>query len=233
MKKKPPKPPDNPLITEKQAREILRGRKPHVPIEYETACKSLEACLTLDDASVWSTKADMLAAWAKMYHDDIVGRQSKQLRLKAYRKMGELALELRGHGHIANKGGARGNKPGARALLIEHGLKRGQADAATAIAKLADRVFEQQVNLARPPAPTRLAARFQPKELTSSASWLILSHNQGGDSLTRFYSFCHKYNPQQLARELAGGEVKKTRQIVRDCTEWLDEFDRFLPKEKP
>lgn len=81
------------VITEQQARQITGGRKPLVPVEYEAACNALAQCVDLDEAKYWSDKADALAAWAKIYRDDRISAQAKRLKLKAYRRMGELAAE--------------------------------------------------------------------------------------------------------------------------------------------
>src|ERR1700690_2101621 len=83
------------VISAEEARKITGGRLPHMPVEYETALQALQECITLEDTKYWSDKADALAVWAKIFHSDDAARKAKQLKLKAFRRMGELARELR------------------------------------------------------------------------------------------------------------------------------------------
>lgn len=83
------------VISAEQARKITGGRTPHVPVEYETAINALVACRSIDEAKYWSDKSDALAAWAKIYHSDKAAREAKALKLWAFRRMGQLAAELR------------------------------------------------------------------------------------------------------------------------------------------
>ena len=147
------------VLTEKQARHITGGRKPLVPVEYEAACKALQACIDIDEAKYWADKADALAAWAKVYRDDKVGRQAKQLKLLAYRRIGELARELRpqgsaGSGKIIDGKKLRGRLKGPKSLLREHGMPSGLANAATRLSRLPKSKFDEIVNQPVPPAPT-------------------------------------------------------------------------------
>src|SRR5690348_3214266 len=116
-----------PATISKHVSKIVRGPSPVVPVEYETACKALEACCSIEEGKYWSDKADALAAWARIYHDDTVQRQAKILKLRAYRRMGEIARELSAAGHQAR---------GARPLLREAGLSAAQASAAADIARV-------------------------------------------------------------------------------------------------
>lgn len=152
------------VITAKQAQEITGGRKPLVPVVYEEAVKALGECLSLDDAKYWDNKADALAAWAKIYHDDKVGRQARALKLEAYRRMGTLAGELRGFGRrvlatVGRKGRAFVNIKTARGLLMEKGLSSKQARAAIVLAKMERETFAPMVEGPRPPAPQSVATR--------------------------------------------------------------------------
>lgn len=220
------------VITEKQAREITGGRKPLVPVEYESAVKSLEACMSIDESKYWSDKADALAAWAKIYRNDDAGRKAKMLKLHAYRRMGILALELRPHPNGVGSGGRRSEKtglgwrgiPGPADLLMENGLKRTNADAATRIARLSDEKFDEFLNAPSPPSPLTLL-RFR---LNGSEAWKILMGDRAG--LSHIAGFCRSKDPL-LARMLATDEVSRVRGLVAEIVEWFDAFEQALPKE--
>ncbi len=214
------------VITEKQARQITGGRKPLVPIEYEAAVNALQACVTLDEAKYWSDKSDALAAWAKIYRDGQVEREARQLKLHAYRRMGELAREL---SPVGLSGGRPTKKSGGgpSQLLMGQGLTMGAARAAIAIAVVPEKKFDEAVKSVRPPSPYVLI-----KKSSGSEAWTIISANTD-DSLSRFRTFCRKYsNPAELARGLTPDEVSKSKAMAVECMEWLDAFEHALPNQK-
>lgn len=151
----------NPVITSAEARKITGGRTPLVPVQYETAMAALAECREIDEAKIWSDKADALAAWAKIYHSDEADRQAKLLKLHAYRRMGELAKELRPSGReivaCPNFGHGKGAKsqatPGPRSLLMESGLSSSQADAAVRLSKIPGPQFENLISADKIPSP--------------------------------------------------------------------------------
>lgn len=201
------------VITAKQAREITGGRKPLVPVVYEEAVKALGECLTLDDAKHWDNKADALAAWAKIYHDDKVARQAKALKLHAYRRMGQLAEEMRPpykakRGHI-------GPEPGPRMLLQEHGLSHGKARAARALARMSDAKFTDI--LKHPRAPTSVLTGM-----------VVDSHGVLWQGLNRHISMmltaCGKMPATTTARGLTATERQDMVARVQRIAEWCDEF---------
>jgi hypothetical protein len=210
------------VISAAQAKQITGGRTPVVPIVYEEAIKALDACLTLDDAKLWSDKADALAAWAKIYHDDKVDRQAKALKLHAYRRMGKLAGELRpstGKGRLPG-GAYAGSNPGPRSLLIENGLSDRGAQAARRLASLSDEKFNALTNRAKPPAPQTV---FN----VAGTNWTrIVSES----CLLSFEGFCARNKPLDIASavppQLRESRLKKVRNLI----EWLDEFERHLSK---
>jgi hypothetical protein len=140
------------VITEKQARQITGGRKPLVPIQYEEARTNLQACMSIDDAIVWENKADALAAWAKMYHEDAAGEDARRLKLVAKDRIGKLAMELRPGGmkERVDCKGRRGlsRADGPASLLKEHGLSNGHVRQALTIARAPRDKFENAVKKA-------------------------------------------------------------------------------------
>lgn len=135
-----------------------------MPVEYETAIKALDACTSLDETKAWNNAADALAAWAKIYNSDEAELKAKRLRLHAYRRMGQLARELRPPGRMKGGGhrGCLGKLPGPNSLLQEHGLTKTEAGAANFIAQLPEEQFQRV--LERPLRPTTVANHLWGKD---------------------------------------------------------------------
>lgn len=196
--------------------------EPKMPVQYEEAVKALDACLAIDEAKYWSDKADALAAWAKIYRNDVAGRRAKQLKLHAYRRMGALAEELRPRKFLGRN---KGQQPGPVSLLTENGLRHSDATSATRLARISKTTFDKIVARDKPPAPT-VAARTR----NGSDTWNVLV--APGLGLIQSRSFFRRHKPSELARDLVGDEVEKAREIATECAEWLDEFLQHLPKQK-
>lgn len=231
------------VMTRAQAKQATAARTPLVPIEYETALNALTACVTLDEAKYWSDKADALAAWAKIYHSDDAERKARMLKLHAYRRMGELAQQLRPGGgrhrvHETKKDRDNawrerkrlgipaphtplGSRPGPLSLLRENGLPPERARSALAVARLPEPIFAAAVNAKRPPSPTRL------RDL-SRESFLWRELNVQLHALRRFMQ---QHQPREVV-QVAGSAVDTARELSIEIQEWLDEFERCLPKKK-
>ena len=207
------------VITSKQARQITGGRAPLVPVEYETAVNALQACLTLDETKYWSDKADALAAWAKIYRSDDAVLKAKRLKLHAYRRMGEIAAELRPlRGRIQGTGNGKGSLPGPRTLLKEHGLSVAEADAARTLATLTRRKFDQI--LKNPIAPT--TARYVVRDET-------IWHEVARAAMS-LRSVLRRHTPAEVMAVLTDIEKPKARELMIDLAEWLDEFESRMPR---
>jgi hypothetical protein len=214
-------------ITQVSARPIIE-RKARVPAEYNEAVKALAACVTLDEAKYWDDKAEALKAWAKIYGDDEAGLSARRLKLHAYRRMGELAMQMRPWKPGARKGCKMGEGAGkgVPSLLVEHGLPMHKANAASAAARMPRRKFQALVNQPKPPAPNALLAKFSDRNVTTA--WREISGVIGGNSLLGFRGWCRSRDARQLARALTQTETAKARECAREAAEWLDEFERNL-----
>ena len=115
-----------PSVVELAQMGLPASDRPAMPVQYEEALKALEACTSLDETTVWSNAADALAAWAQIYRSDEAELKAKRLRLHAYRRMGQLARDLRPPGKMKGGGyrGCQGKLPGAISLLQEYGLTK-------------------------------------------------------------------------------------------------------------
>jgi hypothetical protein len=206
------------LISKEQARQITGGRLPHIPVEYETAVNSLQACLTLDEAKYWSNAADAFTAWAKMYRSGDALRKAKMLKLHAFRRMGQLAEEINPRlvkqGVGVGKGSVAGSGP--RSILKQHGFSAAEVDAARMLADVSERTFTRL--LKNPMSPTTARARL--RDIT------IWHHTQA--ALMTLRSRCRVHTPAQTIITMSVVERANARELVREVVEWLDEFDQRL-----
>ena len=184
------------VITVEQARKITKGRTPHVPVEYETACKALEACCTLEEGKYWSDKADALAAWAKIFHDSKIERQAKILKLRAHARMGELAKELCPKRVGVGIGGSRG----ARTELIERaGMSPREASVAIAVSCVPPSKRKEFESFPKIPSPSTVAR---------TAFWKYSPASHVLSAITTLASRCRSISP---------GEIKKYSAVQPDC----------------
>lgn len=222
----------NKVITVEQARKITGGRTTHMPVEYENAVKALQACMTLDEAKYWSDKSDALAAWAKIYRNEEVSLKARQLKLHAFRRMGQLAEELRPSKRML--GGRKGEAPGSHSLLVESGIGAGIAVQVARLAKATPEEFERVVAAGK--GVYTSAAEFRGRVASgkgvkkSSDMWHWLTLVTGGPELTRVISKLRAKDPADCGRDLSPDEVEKARKLAVELSEWLDEFEQHLPK---
>lgn len=201
---------------------LNRSKQLEMPVLYAQACKALEACATMDEGKYYADKADALAAWAKIYGSDEDSRAAARLKLKAYARMGALAEELR-PSRVSRKDGS-GMEYGARSLLMEHGLSEGQSNAARKLSSLPASEFEEI--LKNPVAPTTAHRRLS--RPSRSENWNTFGNLPG--SPTNFLSYCRRNDAGELAKGMNDDESIRARAIVREAIDWLDEFERCLPK---
>jgi hypothetical protein len=214
------------VISAEQARKITGGRTPLVPVEYETACRALAECSTLDEAKYWDNKADALAAWAKIYKNDQAGLAAKQLKLHAYKRMGELAYEISPRVHCgseARPGGARGFSGGPFKPLLANGLSRSAATAACKLARIPEPTFDALISHPRPPSPIQACSLLKP----GSEAWKTFSDKSFFDSAR---AFCRRTSARDLASRMTADERIRAAKAIKDLIEWLDEFDQHLTK---
>lgn len=209
------------VITKAQARQITRGRTPLVPVEYETAIKALSECVTFEDSKYWSDKADALAAWAKIYHSNETLIKAKRLKLHAFRRMGQIANELRPLGVKPNEhhNTGAGRLPGPVSLLRDNGLNKTAAAAARRLALMSETKFEKL--LVHPLAPATVA-------------WQLWStdpaYAEFASKAMAFRAYCRRVSPTQagVAIKTKDQYIGTAREIITELTEWLDELDQRL-----
>lgn len=217
----------NQVVTQ-QTKAIIASRNVKMPVEYEAAVKALAACIDIDEAKHWADKADALAAWAKIYRSKDAERKARQLKLHAFRRMGQLAADLRPPTLRKNAGlKGRGMAPGSISLLKENGLSANLAAAASRLGTLPQPRFDAMVASPCPPSPTvvtKIVARG------GTDAYAAVMMNAKGPGLVAMRSWMRRHNAGDLARALKVDEMVRVREVVREISDWLDEFDRCLPK---
>ena len=187
-----------------------------IPVIYSEACKLLVECRSIDDAHLWSDRADALAAWAKIYSNDTAAREAKALKLYAYRRMGEIAGELR-----PQKRGSKGAGRGPKSLLMEHGLNESSARAARALAVMSAETFAGMTERANPPAPTQARKNYE-----TDPRWLRVR-----TSLSYLRSHCRAEDPvaiAQIVKRDGGPHREWAASTCVELVEWLDRFEHAL-----
>ena len=195
----------NAVLSSEHAKQITRGREPLVPVEFEAACKALAACREIDEAKYWSDKASALAAWAKIYHSTKVTREARLLKLHAYRRMAELAADIKG----------RGRKGRVRDILVEEGLSKTEARQAEGVGRASKEDFERAVASERPPAPwafTRGADVAELKPLRSMHT--LVSHVE----------------PHRIAVLIDAKARETFVRMIGEIVDWCDELEQRLSK---
>jgi hypothetical protein len=207
------------VISAEQAKQITGGRRPLIPVEYDQALQALRECQKIDDAKYWSDKSDALAAWAKIYHSNEAEVQAKSLKLHAFRRMGELAEQIQPTKIGAQKGSqfGIGARKGAHSLLISEGLKRNESTAAIKLSRLSEEQFNKIVESPRPPSPQYA--------ILDDTPWRNASRR-----LSYAICLCREVNARDLAKFLGPNDVVYARRLVQELSEWIDEFDRHLPR---
>lgn len=214
------------VITSNQAKQITGGRMPLTPAEYEDAVKALEACTTFDESKYWKDKADALAAWAKIYHDKEVDTWARRLKLRAFRRLGELSIELRPLSTKRRGWRANGRNPGHVQLMMANGMKRSEAVVASAVAKVPDARFQRALDKPIPPAPSSFIRRHNSE---TSEKWRMVRESARNPFTCSM--FCQSNDPAKFARALTPGESAMARKLAVELSEWLDKFEQALPKE--
>jgi hypothetical protein len=194
---------------------------PPVPVVYADAIKALRQCTTFDDAKGWDDRSEALDAWARIFKQDEALIEAKRLKLHAYRRMGEIAAELRPvRGNNGNSPDGKGRLPGPQSLLIERGLNKQEASAARALAQVPERKFERLLD--EPLSPTTVADQLTRRDPV----WRGFA--QYAQMLR---SKCRKYSPTQVAtvvRKLGPKRVEAAKSMAAELLQWLSEFERRL-----
>lgn len=195
----------NAVLSVAQARQATNGREPLVPVEFEAACKALAACREIDEAKYWSDKASALAAWAKIYHSTKVDREARLLKLHAYRRIAELAADIRG----------KRGKGRVRDILTEEGLSSTEARQIEGVGRASKEEFERAVSSVRPPAPWAFTRGPDVAELKPLRSMhTLVSHVE----------------PHRIAVLIDRKDRETFVRMIGEIVDWCDDLEQRLSK---
>lgn len=179
-----------------------RPAPPVLPSDYGRAVACIRSLETLEEGRHWSDRAEALAAWARIYRDDEVGRQARRLRLHALRRLAELA-------------GGLGN--GGAEALRAFGFTAAQVRKIRGVGRVDPRRFAEAVEAEDPPATYVLLA----EERTPDGAL---------KSLRAVLHFADRVTPSDAAAAVNGAARGYTAQRLPQLLEWLRRFARELDR---
>lgn len=193
----------NQVLTIEQAREITHGRTPLLPYEYEEAISALAACTQIDEAKYWDNKADVLAAWSKIYHSEEIMRKARVLKLHAYKRMAVLAKQI--------------NSDTPAKFLKEQGFTAKEAQNIRAVGRSSDEDFNRAVSSKHVPTPSAFNSNKNksPGGTTEYGSMT---------SLKNFHYFCTRVDAAHAAHAVSDKDKIYWRRIASQANEWLTGF---------
>lgn len=135
-----------------------------LPQTYQAAQSALAQCSQVDECKDWADKAAALASYAKQADDHELERMAQRIRARAIRRAGELLKQIE-----PQRGGDRKSEQyqseGSHTLMSREeaarnaGMSKHQQVQATRVANIPDRDFDAQVDSAKPPTLSQLAAQ--------------------------------------------------------------------------
>jgi len=129
-----------------------------LPVRYEAAKKSLQACVDIDECQSWAKKAEALASYAKQSDDESLFKMCVRIKGRAIRRCGELLRAMTPEregkrGEVSTQGGTNYRKDVAK----QAGLSKKQKDTALRVANVPDEEFEAMVECETPASVQELA----------------------------------------------------------------------------
>jgi hypothetical protein len=131
--------------------EIASAR---LPATYEQAKIALASCEHIDECKTWANKAEALASYAKMAHDDSLRQLANRIQARAVRRMGELLKQFDARGDHMKKGDAPLSRTDA---ATRAGISPDQRKQAVRVANVPAAEFEAAIENEKPATVTALA----------------------------------------------------------------------------
>jgi hypothetical protein len=235
-----------PMVTRDVVAQRLRNA-PAIPVVYEEACTALANVVTILDAKHFSDKAEALATWARIFKSEKAAIEAKRLKLQAFRKMGQLADELRpiaptktneergrnyrekikaGSPPSSCKGGA---PLGAKSVLLKNGLSNSVATAALRMARATEKEFNEALENPRSPERIRLGVGRGRRTRKVASDSLAAILGIGGGGLNRsLYDL--RSVPLDAFDRLTPEECKAVKAKIVEAQELLDAMDERLSR---
>lgn len=194
---------------------------------YERGCSLLEQCMKFDETKYWDSLSDAAMAWGKIHKSDRVEQLARALKLRAFRRLGELAeMERPITERKPRKGastGERCGRPGGPASwLIEQGLDRNQAQAAQMLQKMPADKFDELTRRRRPPLPTSC----RKGEYSAWQQFYMRSAITNVSAATLAISPVAALKLEGIERR----DQQKLLRIARQLSKWFSEFADEMEK---
>lgn len=188
---------------------------PQMPVVYAEACRAITACTTINEAKYWSDKADALAAWARIYHEDKVSIEAKRLKLHAYRRMADLADQI-----MPDWRAERGFRVASVPIILrDHGIPHGQAQVIAKIGKLPLSKLKQAIASRKPPTPSTLAW----VDSSAQPMWTRIKR-----TLSSFKSLTDEVDVTKLAKEMDDAERTRAYDLAHVAIAWCFELTQVI-----
>ena len=144
---------DNEIQPPAEIAEAVRTAR--LPEAYKNAKQALAACESLDEVNGWANVAEMFASCARMAEDETLEKLARQIRARAYRRLGELLQSYDGRGRTKKK--PEGGSVFTRAEAAKAaGVSENRALTAVRIAAIPQDEFEDVIE-SEPPGTSILA----------------------------------------------------------------------------
>lgn len=200
-----------------------------VPLNYKAALVALAECERVDECKQIDDKCVAIAAYAKQIKDSAMMDMAKRIRLRAYRRIGELLLQIPDKGPFAMG-------PDRAAAGKAAGMVPGNQFTAMRLANIPHDKFDEVAEHGTPvPAPMTLAASYyggrRGSGITEDPDAVALRL-----ALLPLLRLVRSKRPELLARSLVfEGEIPALSEpVIRsqlvEITEWLDRFQQALSR---
>ena len=212
-----------PAITPSQAR---------LPQTYEAAREALAQCQNIDECKDWADKAAALASYAKQAEDETLMRMAARIKARATRRAGELLAQIQpGQGARDGKREEGDRLPFRSDAARDAGMSEHQQKQAVRIAAVPVEDFERQVESAKPPTLTQLAAQgIKPRPLVDHKGRDPREFNRALHFIGTFENYARELDRLNVDGELTV-LIEKERASLRGFINRIDVIhDRIMTR---
>lgn len=211
------------------------------PVIYERARSTLRECERIDECKDMADQAQAIAMYAKQAKNKELEFTARRIRLRAWERIGEFLLQVKpGKPHESpslGKGGGSGrakNPHSISGVARAAGLDPRSAHHAMRIAAAPRDIVDAAIDGPTPAnAPTALAKSLPRRQLPVANRGDAYMRTFGKYGwVDRFLHNMKRSDAAELATQFDASESARARRSMIEIMEWLDEFERHLPKER-
>jgi hypothetical protein len=193
---------------------------PDLISKYERMRRALAECRRVDEAKDIHDKAEALRAYARQRHDLELEIMVAEIKLRAYRRIGEISAELEKAPHGPGRGNKRhpaGGTSFKRDTLKRAGISRSSAHRAERLARIKQKEFDAYI--------TERRRRHQPVRLEDMLH--AVERQQQLRPLRRSMDFTWSSRIIELLGGLEGGKLRPQMKAY-DVIRRLDDHEAFI-----